>query len=126
MYYQPQPIQGTNGFLDGRPLAVLNPELWRRSHPVQQPASGPALTYTPAMPDPRRQPLDVMLPSMGSEGEEEVYSPLPQSTPAERDPPQPPQSPSQYVNDVNLDVFFNEIIHGLFSDGEDENGNKQS
>ncbi|KAH8760199.1 hypothetical protein BGZ57DRAFT_956963 [Hyaloscypha finlandica] len=124
IYYQPQPIQGTNGFLDGRPLAVQNPELWLRSHPVQQPASGPVLTYTPAMLDPRRQPLDVMLPSMGSE-EEEVYSPPPQQTPAQRDP-SPPPPPSQYVNGVNLDAFFNEIIHGLFSDGEDENGNKES
>jgi hypothetical protein len=124
MYYQPQPIQGTNGFLYGRPLAVQNPELWLRSHPVQQPASGPILTYTPAMPNPIRQPLDVMLPSMGSE-EEEVYSPPSQQTPAQRDPsPAPP--PSQYVNGVNLDSFFNEIIHGLFSDGEDENGNKET
>jgi hypothetical protein len=60
---------------------------------------------------------------MGSEGEEEVSRPPLQPTPAERDP-SPPPPPSQYVNDVNLDAFFNEIIHGLFSDGEDENGNK--
>jgi hypothetical protein len=60
---------------------------------------------------------------MGSE--EEVYSPPPQQTPAQRDP-SPPPPPSQYVNGVSLDAFFNEIIHGLFSDGEDENGNKES